>query len=108
MKTKKIALALACVFSCLLTKAQDKYQFMVIEYSTSRWNTLSVSIDGTEYIQSDADYKGQKKSGYNANPLLNKVKEYQDVGWEVMNFNSFVVAADGFPEYHFAYLRKKK
>jgi hypothetical protein len=107
MKTKQILFTIAFTMLVLLTQAQDKYQFMVIEYSTNKYK-MNISIDGTEFKQEEIDFKGQKKTGFNANPLLNKIKEYQDGGWEVMHFNTVLGQADSEPEYYFAYLRKKK
>lgn len=106
MKTKQIILTIALLFTTLLTIAQDKYEFMIIEFTTYK-NIISVSIDGKEYIEEKANYAGQEKTGYNANPFLNKVKEYQDKGWEVINFNSTINGGTT-SEVHFAHLRKKK
>ena len=105
MKTKQFLLTFALVVASLITSAQDKYEFMIIEYSSISFEVL-VSIDGLEFKKEKANFSNQDKSGYNANPLLNKVKEYQDQGWEVMSFNSTIGGTSA--EMHFAHLRKKK
>ncbi len=105
MKTKHLFFTIALFFSIAFMNAQDKYEFAIIEYNTFHYD-LSVSIDGKEYKKEKVDFSNQEKSGFNANPFLNKVKEYQDKGWEVMSFNSSTLGG-GSQEVHFAYLRKK-
>jgi hypothetical protein len=77
MKTKHLFIAMTCVAFSLISKAQDKYQFMIIEYSTLD-NDVAISINGKEFLKERGDFEGRKKSGYNATPLLKKVSEYQD------------------------------
>ena len=105
MKPKQLLFTLALFLSVAFIKAQDKYEFAIIEFATIR-NYISVSIDGKEFTSEKVEYVGQEKSGYNANPILLKVKEYQDKGWEVMSFNSSINGATS-DEVHFAHLRKK-
>ncbi|MDP1801013.1 MAG: hypothetical protein Q8L81_06660 [Bacteroidota bacterium] len=105
MKTNHLLFTVALFFSIAFMNAQDKYEFMIIEYSTIKFD-LGISIDGKEYKKEKADFSSQEKTGYNANPLLIKVKEYQDKGWEVMSFNSAINGGTT-AEVHFAHLRKK-
>lgn len=105
MKAKHILFTIALFFSIAFINAQDKYEFMIIEFTTYK-NDLSVSIDGKEFIKEKAEYINQEKSGYNANPFLAKVKFYQDKGWEVWNLNSAINGGTT-SEVHFAHLRKK-
>jgi hypothetical protein len=113
MKTKHLFIAVALVAFSFISKAQSKYQFMIIEYSTLD-NDVAISIDGKEFLKERIDFEGQKKSGYNANPLLKKVNEYQDQDWEVMSFNTQIggvtagQTSGNSSEIYFAYLRKKK
>jgi len=87
MKTKRIFLTIAFLLAVVLfTHAQEKYEFMIIEYQNFG---LSMSIDGVDYKFEEPDFTGQKRTSYNTNPLLNKVKEYQEKGWEVMNFETY-------------------
>ena len=104
MKTKKILLIITFIAFVSIVNAQDKYEYMIIEFDTFK-DKISVSIDGNEFITEKVDYGNQVKSAYNANPFLLKVKEYQDKDWDVMSFNS---SADANVERHFAHLRKKK
>jgi hypothetical protein len=107
MKTKQILLTIALLFTSLLFKAQEKYEYLIIEYNTRNW-ILSLSIAGIEYKSEKADFSNQEKSGFNANPFLLKVQEYEDKGWELINFNSLVSGPNTLAETHFAYMRKKK
>jgi hypothetical protein len=113
MKTKHLFIAAALTACSFVVRAQDKYQFMIIEYSTLD-NDVTMSIDGKEFLKERVDFEGQKKSGYNANPLLKKVSEYQDQDWEVMSFDAEIGGAatsnysGNSSEIYFAYLRKKK
>ncbi len=106
MKPKQLLFTLALFLSVAFIKAQDKYEFMIIEYTTFKYE-IGISIDGKEFQKEKADFTSQEKSGYNANPLLLKVKEYQDKGWELMNFNSAINGGTT-AEVHFAHLRRKR
>ena len=112
MKTKQIIITIAFIFSALLINAQDKYEFMIIEYKTFYGHQLSVSIDGNSFSIEEIELPKGEKSGFNANPLLKKVKEYQDKDWEVININAQIGGGGGSSgasnEIYFAYLRKKK
>lgn len=106
MKAKTILPTIALLISSLFVQAQDKYEFMIIEYTTLGY-VISVSIDGKEYIKQKADFANQEKTDRNANPLLQKVKEYQDKDWELMNFNTTFISGST-AEVYYAYMRKKK
>lgn len=115
MKSNILITAAFTVLSFFLP-AQDKYQFLVIEYSTMD-GKIAVSIDGLEFQKSKVDYDKHDKSGFNANPILEKVNEFQDKDWELMSFNT-QIAGRTMPgtnpvtyndqEIWFAYMRKKK
>lgn len=107
MKTKKIILTIAILFSAILINAQDKFEYLIIEYNTRYWD-LSVSISGVEFKSEKVEFLTQKKSGFNANPFLAKVQEFEDKGWELINFHSVVSGPETLAETHFAYMRKKK
>ena len=105
MKTRQTILTITLIFSSFLINAQDKYQFMIIEFN-SYSSQVTVSMDGTELKKEKVDYGNQDIGDYNANPLLSKVKEYQDKEhWEIMGFNTLL---RGTHEVYFAFLRKKK
>jgi len=104
MKTKHIFLTLGLLFLILSAKSQDKYEFMIIEFDLQLKKEIQITIDSKQYIEEKADFSPTEKAGNNLIPLLKKVGEYQDKGWELMNF-AVVVRPN---EIHFAYLRKKK
>lgn len=106
MKAKQTLLIIVMVFSSLIINAQDKYEFMIIEF-TSFSDNVSISIDGKEFLREKVEYLNQSKSNSNANPFLNKVKEYQDKDWEVMNFSSYIMSGSNV-NVHYAHLRRKK
>jgi hypothetical protein len=89
--------------------AQDKYQFMTIEFDRTLKNQIQISIDGKEFIQEKADYGTTSDDKHNTTPLLKKINEYQDKGWELMNMETIASggAAAGYLTYY-GYLRKKK
>jgi hypothetical protein len=107
MKTKQILFTITLVLLAFFIKAQDKYEFLMIEY-VSNARLISISIDGKEFKKERVELEGDLKSGYNANPLLAKVKVYQDLNWEVMNFQTVVLGTGVTAETYFAYMRKKK
>lgn len=105
---KTITLTILLLFS-FFTKAQDKYDFVVISYQMN-YGDLTVSLNGKdvsqEYIKLPKDVKFQQ----NANPLLLKVNEYQDANWEVMSFDVTSESAGSASSNtrYFAFLRKKR
>lgn len=107
MKVKQALLSLIFILFSLVINAQDKYEFMIIEYNHSAKNQIVLSIDGKEFISEDAAFVNQKESVLNSNPLINKVKEYQEKGWELMSFET-LPAANLVSKTYLAYLRKKK
>jgi hypothetical protein len=94
MKTKQILLIIAFLGLTLISKAQDKYEFMIISYFPQA-KYLAIAIDGKEVIHEDVSAdKHEKVSG---SYLLKKVSEYQDKDWEVITFTnaSHVYAGGG-------------
>jgi hypothetical protein len=108
MKTKHIFFTSLFLFLILFTKAQDKYEFMTINY-ISGYKEIVISVNGKELLQEKFELPKEENSYLNTNPLLAKVIEYQDKGWEVLSFDTSVRAINGteIPNY-IAYLRKKK
>jgi len=106
MKTKRFALSLVALCLAFIINAQDKYEFMSIQYQPN--SSICVSIDGKELLYDEIKLPKTEANPMNLNPLLLKVKEYQNQGWEVMSFNTVVAGQYGSAFYHFAYLRKKK
>lgn len=104
MKKSHILLTIVFLMFAYYSKSQDKYEFTIIEYSTFT-SSLSISKDGIDF----GSEKIAVGSGHNANPLLLKVKEFQDKGWEVMSFNTLLGGNNNdFNKVHMAYLRRKK
>ncbi|MES2133064.1 MAG: hypothetical protein V4506_11985 [Bacteroidota bacterium] len=101
---KKFFLVAVLVISASIAVAQDKYEFMTINYLTQR--TITISIDGEIFLKEKVELSKEESTEFNTNPLLKKVKEYQDKGWEILNFNSYGQINGGIN--HIAYLRKKK
>lgn len=104
MKTKHILFTIALFLSIAFMNAQDKYEFMIIEYSTLVVPKISVSIDEVEFIEKVIKLPKEENEVSNAKPFLQKIKEYQEQNWEVMSINS--TYKNGSPS-HFAHLRKK-
>jgi len=92
------------IFSLQAQEKKEKYMYMIIEYDPNA-KIVSVSIDGAQFIKEDVDYSKFEKSNYNANPLLSKVNEYQNNGWEVMSINPGMRQVY---EYYYACLKKLK
>ena len=111
MKTKnKIILTIIFLFVTVINmNAQQKYEFMTISfyYNVSSKEIL-ISIDGKEFLKEEVKMEKKDADYCNTNPLLSKVKEYQDKGWEVMSFHTVNTAGSSIGYNHIAYLRKKK
>ena len=95
----KIFITAAFILLSICVKAQDKYQFMIIQFNTFG-STIYVSIDGATFTKEHIELAKEERDSYNPNPLLKRVKEYQDKGWEVMSFNFENLQ-------YISYLRKK-
>ncbi len=101
---KKFLLIAAFLVAANIAFAQDKYEFMTITYELSGSSSITMSIDGKEFLSEKVSLPKGSNSEFNMNPLLAKVKEFQDKGWEVMSFNTAVSTF----YFHIAYLKKKK
>lgn len=90
--------------------AQEKYEFCIIEYFPKK-EILSISKNGTEHsseiVSSKENLKSSNNSAYDANPLLARVKLFQEKDWEVMSFSTTLVGRRHNKRMYSAYLRKK-
>jgi len=102
---KKFFLIVVLVVSANIGFAQDKYEFMTINYAASL-NEIVIS-DGNTITKEKIQLTKDEKTDSNSNPLLQKTKEYQDKGWEVINFETYSEGQYGWTHY-MCYLRKKK
>ena len=102
---KNIFFTAVCMLFIFCAQSQEKYEFAILEYSTYD-GLLSISKDGLEFSKE----KTEAASGYNANPLLTKIKDWQEKDWEVMQFNTVLAGREGNKnnEIYFAYMRRKK
>ncbi len=100
-------------FASTSVNAQDKYDFLNITYDTDK-EGIYVSLNGKEFSGEPVVLVKKDNSSLNANPLINKVSEYQDKGWEIINLNSYPIMFkpgtlfQKIIYFHVAYLRKKK
>jgi hypothetical protein len=110
MKTKQILLTIALLFFSLFINAQDKYEFLIISYTTD-YGHLTVLLNGKEITRENIELPKDIRGKDNANPLLLKVNEYQDKDWEVMSFDvatSNIGSSNSQSQIYFAFLRKKR
>lgn len=91
-------------FITLISKAQDKFDYMSIEYYGSV-RSIYVTIDSTFFTE-EVELKKKERSSANNSPFLKKVKYYEDLGWELVSFDSYAFNV-GYPV-KIAYLRKKR
>ena len=108
MKTKHILFTIALFLSVAFMNAQDKYEFMIVEYNTFR-GRISISMDNIKFTEEEVKLSKEEKSKSNANPFLQRIKDFQNENWEVMSISSTFNGTQGnidFPA-HFAHLRRK-
>jgi hypothetical protein len=107
--TTKLFLTFLIVLSGITsTKAQEKYELMTISYRAALTNSnlISVSIDGKEFLEETIKLEKKHFSLHNTNPFLLKVKEYQEMGWEVIDLSQSGTSNAGI--IYLAFLQKKK
>ena len=80
MKSKQIILLVLFLTTSFIISAQEKYEYMIIEYNQLLKKEINISINGEQFIEEEADFQGQEDFRTNATPLLLKVSEYQDKG----------------------------
>jgi hypothetical protein len=103
MKTKHILLSIALLFASLFVKAQNKHDYMTINYQT--WKSeMCISINGETVITGKAE-RPEKDTRLNSNPILKKIKEYEDKGWELATFQT---NGEGNLVIYSAFLKKNK
>ncbi|MCW3076402.1 MAG: hypothetical protein JWO32_1011 [Bacteroidetes bacterium] len=107
MNTRSLLLLALFIITSTWVYSQDKYEFMIVEYNHSAKHQIVVCIDGREFVTEDANFLNQKESVLNSNPLLNKIKEYQTLGWEVITFET-LPGENQVSKTYMAYLKKKK
>ena len=108
-KIKKSILLVLLVFSAFVNMAQEKYEFMTITYYITLSSKVTlISIDGKDFLKEEVALEKEAADKCNTNPLLLKVKEYQDKNWEVMSFNTVLAPTNTVGYLHIAYLRRKK
>jgi len=108
MKTKKIFLTIVMILVSLAIKAQDKYEFIIIQYyEEAAFLTISSESEPLKTQKTDIPYKERFANG---TPFLKKIKEYQDLGWEFMHYNNVIRGINGniTDLVYIGYLRKKK
>lgn len=98
---KKIIVLVFTVFS-LTSFAQEKWDFMIVTYFPEL-NLIFVANNGAETTQEEI--KAEKKDRLAGTPLLQKIKTFQNAGWEVISFNN--VSGTSGKEFY-CYLRKKQ
>jgi hypothetical protein len=109
MKSHQYLLLVTFFLVTLSLNAQTKYEFMIIEYNNSSRGGISISIDGKEFLSENVERverEDKKESYMGANPLLIKTEEYQEKGWELMNFET-LFNTNTLSKIYFAYLKKK-
>ena len=106
----KITLIFIFLFPSIVILAQDKYELCIIEYFPKK-KILSISKNGTEHsdevIASSLDANNNSQCNYNANPLLEKVKLFQEKDWEVVTLSVSNTKRNNKNKMYFAYLRRK-
>lgn len=111
MKIKYIVITTILFLSAIYINAQEKYDFLSI-ISDSYSKSISTSINGTKFVIENLEWPKGEKYNANSNPVLKKITDYQNTGWEVMSLNSVPLtksSIDGETHFsHIAYLRRKK
>ena len=107
MTARYFFFALVLVVTSLSFKAQSKYEYALIEFNYYLKNEIQISVDGKNYLEEKADFSPVKKTANNANPILKKITEYEERGWELLKLDIQANHGSGYNVY-FAFLRKKK
>ena len=83
---KTICFAL-CFILCNVYIAQEKFEFMTISYDTYN-ERICVSINGKEFVREPVVLADSVYYHLNTNPLLEKVLEFQNKSWELINMST--------------------
>ena len=70
-------------------KDNPEYLTIITDFDNSGFLSSSkiyISVNGTEYKEKKIS-KSEVQGKYDYNPLLNLIKEYNKLGWEIMNSN---------------------
>lgn len=100
---KKFFFIAVLVVSANIAFAQDKYEFMTIQYESFKPN-LIICLNGETVLKEKLDLEKEENFPLNSNPILKKIKEYQDKGWEMLTLTTNFAP---YPSYY-SVLRKKK
>ena len=94
-----LAVSVLTFLSFKPTQTSKKYQHMIILAVHADFDDVDVSIDGKEY--SHTSFVKQTKGGWDFNPMINLIHQYEGEGWEMQSTTSTGV-------YHYFWLRKEK
>ena len=110
MKTKVMQVVFLSFFLILFTgklTAQEKFERMIISYNSSKEH-MFISIDGKNFIDEEVNVPKKERHDYNVNPLLKKIKEYEEKGWDLVNINTIHTYEENHSYIeHWAELKKK-
>ena len=105
MKIKTILLTAFLLLSLISgVQAQEKYDFAVVSYDYPK--SLSVNYSNKPFQKTEVDKETMKNGQFG--PLLHKVAEMQNEGWEVYNSTVFTSSLNNGLPTHLFYLRKKQ
>ncbi len=106
LKISALVIILCFAFNGSL-QSQEKNEYMIISYNSSKEH-MFISLDGKNFIDEEVNVSKKERHDYNANPLLKKIKEYEEKGWELMNIST-IHTYEEHSSYieHWANLRKR-
>lgn len=81
------------------TPARVSYQYITIVAQNHDLDEVSISIDGKEFVHTK--FHKEAKGHWDMNPVLNVVHQYENDGYELVNFTGTGV-------FHYFLLKKKK
>lgn len=76
---------LVSIATISFAQAPVVYDYLSITYTNER---VEISVNGKELLKEKVSLPKGSKSVFNVNPVFTKVKEYENLGWELLSLNS--------------------
>ena len=87
---KKILLTVSIITLYTISVfGQTKYEYCNISFSPNE-QLIYVTIDNKEFTEIKVDIPKNERTIFNCKPLFDKVKEFQDKGWEIISCSDVV------------------
>ena len=94
-----ILVVAVAIFAFKSNPVKPSYSYLYIQTYHPDLDEVYISIGGKEYKK--INLRKQHQGGFDLNPLINLINQYENEGWELQSFNAGI-------GYTFTWMRREK